>query len=342
MEAPGDWMAAAIASAADQAPMPMTLIPDVVPGRVLQVDGDYLAYFMAGNDDTTIDTARANALRRILNFKEMAGAEKCFLHLTGMASNKAERYLIASVKPYQGKRSGNKPKNWEALRDWLESYDGPHFKPYIWGDREADDGMALLQYTYHTKGTPELIVSCTRDKDMRQYGGLHLGWMDYMLVTVDWQAYSHVDHDGLLYGHAWLWQQSLQGDSVDDIPGLPQYLKPNGKYGLMGEKTAIKFLEAATSDEEAFQVVSKLYGAKYLGLWGEMLAEQLMLLWLRRDPAATLMNFLEHLRLDRTTDNFRDLYEGAQAVCARVRAAKEQVLEIENRANRASETAALS
>lgn len=334
-----DWLAAAVAAAAGANPMPMTDLPSLVPGRVLHVDGDYLAYFMAGNAETDVGTARRNALQRIINFKDMCGADKCLLHLTAPGSTKADRYLIASVKPYQGKRSGEKPKNWAALRDFLESYQGKEFKPYIWGDREADDGMALLMN--HAKDR-ELAVSCTRDKDMRQYSGLHLGWMDYMLVDVPAGAFRHVDHAGLLYGHAWLWQQSLQGDSVDDIPGLPKYLKANGKYGLMGEKTAASFLESATCDEEAFQVVAKLYGGKWLGLWGEMLAEQLMLLWLRKDPKASMLNFLDHLDLDRSTDNYAELCAGAKLIVSRVQQAKEAVNEIDKRATTACSITATS
>lgn len=334
-----DWLADAINAAADSEPVPLTVIPDVVPGRTLNLDGDYLAYFMAGNDETSLGTAVRNALQRIINFKEMSGSEKCTLHLTDGSSDKAGRYLIASLQPYQANREGSvKPKNWAGLRAFLEQ-PNEHFTPKIWYDREADDGMALAQYIAFVKKFQHLSVSGTRDKDMRQYGGLHIGWMDYVMVEVPWDAFRLDDHNGLWYGHAWLWAQCLQGDSVDGIPGLPKYLKENGKYGLMGDKTAAKFLDSATSDEEAFRVVAKLYGGKWLGMWGEMLAEQLMLLWLRRDEAAHPMDFLRHLRLDRSTDNFKDLAAGAVMVMQRMAAAKEQIREIEERANRASSPA---
>jgi len=324
------WLAAAVQTASAKAPMPLTVMPDVVKGRVLSLDGDYLAYFMAGNDNTDIGTARRNALRRIIQFKEMCGAEKCILNLTASGSNKALRYLIATVRPYQDNRDGaTRPKNWAALRDYLESYDGDVFKPNIWTDREADDGMALLQWHYHKRGQAHLIVSCTRDKDMRQYGGLHLGWIDFVLVEVPWGTFRQYDHADILYGHCWFWEQCLQGDSVDGIPGLPRYMKPNGKTGLMGAKTAAKCLAAADSDEEAFQVVAVLYGGTYLGLWGEMLAEQLMLLWLRRDAKADPLNFLEHLDLDKTTDNYKDLHDGALTIVARIKASLAEVARLE-------------
>ncbi|WYW04125.1 RNaseH [Pseudomonas phage vB_PpuP-Luke-3] len=329
------WLAAAVQAASAEAPMPLTVVPDVVKGRVLSLDGDYLAYFMAGNDDTDIGTARRNALSRIIQFKEMSGSEKCILNLTASGSNKALRYLIATVRPYQANRDGStRPKNWAALRDFLESYDGDVFKPNIWTDREADDGMALLQTHYHDRGLGHLIVSCTRDKDMRQYGGLHLGWVDFILVEVKWKEFRWYDHDEKLYGTCWLWEQSLQGDSVDGIPGLPKYIKPNAKMGLMGEKTAAKLLADCKNDQEAFEVVAVLYGGFYLGLWGEMLAEQLMLLWLRRDAKADPLNFLSNLALDKTTDNYKELEAGAKTIMTRVNAALEAVREIEERAAR--------
>lgn len=308
--------------------MPLATYVPVVPGRVLHLDGDYLAYFMAGNEDTDPGTARRNALQRILNFKEMSGSEKCLLHLTATGSSKADRYLIASVKPYQGKRGPGKPKNWASLRDFLEGYQGPEFKPHQWGDREADDGMALMMHTAITRGQYELAVSCTRDKDMRQYPGRHLGWTDYMLVDVPVGEYRVVDHADLLYGHAWYWQQCLQGDGVDDIPGLPRYMSTPSKSALIGEKTAEKFLASATCDEEAFQIVVQLYSGWYLD-WPEHLAEQMSLLWLRRGADAHCLDFLRHLKLDHTTDNFKDFARGCQDLVRRVREAKEAVRAIE-------------
>ena len=320
------------AEAADNA-MPMTLIPDVVRGRVINIDGDYLAYFMAGNDETDIGTARRNAISRIQTYKEMSGAERCVLHLTGSGSHKAWRYLLATVKPYQGQRSGAKPKNWAALRDYLESYTGDLMKVHVWGDREADDGMAWFQWHQLCKGNIELSVSCTRDKDMRQYPGWHINWMTYQMTFVPPDAFAVIGEDELLYGHAWLWQQVLQGDAVDNIPGLESYMKPNGKKGPMGEKTAEAALEGCTSDEEAFQRCAVLYGGTYLGLWGERMAEQLCLLWLRRDPKAEPLNFLRHLKLDHSTDNFKDLLDGSLEVAKRIQRALDEVAALEKKAH---------
>ncbi len=278
--------------------MPMTLVPEKVPGRVLNLDGDYLAYFMAGNDDTDIGTARRNSIQRISNFMEMAGCTKCVMNLTATGSTKADRWLIGTTRPYQGQRSGAKPKNWQGLRDFFESYQGDAFKPRLWWDREADDGMAMLQHYQVANDKQELIVTATRDKDMRQYPGWHINWVSYLMTWVEPGAFEVLGADGLLYGHKWFWQQTLQGDGVDNIPGLEAYRKDNGLIGKMGEKTAEKYLAKATNDQEAFNAVAKLYEGYYGDVWACRLLEQMELLWLRRGTDPGLGDWMNHLKID--------------------------------------------
>lgn len=325
------WLADALAKAGDEQAMPLSgPIPAVVPRRVLSLDGDYLAYFMAGNDDTDAGTARRNALARIEQFREMAGCVGTVMHLSASGGTKADRFLIATSKPYQGNRDGAKrPKNWAALREFFESYKGKSFTPKIWWDREADDGMAYMQAKAIAEGRQDEVVTCTRDKDMRQYPGWHINWMTYQLHWVDPSSFSVVGPDDLLYGHKWFWLQCLHGDTADAIPGLPSYIAPNGKKKPVGEVTANQLLADVTSDEEAFQKLAVLYGGTFLGEWGEKLAEQMLLLWLRRDKDATYGDCLRHLKLDRSTDNFKDLLQGFLAIKQRVEQMKAEVLAIE-------------
>lgn len=291
-------MEAAINAASAEQAMPMTLVPAKVPGRVLNLDGDYLAYFMAGNDDTDIGTARRNSIQRILNLMEMTGSTKCVMNLTATGSTKADRWLIATTRPYQGQRAGARPKNWAGLRSFFEGYQGDVFKPRLWWDREADDGMAMLQHYQMAHGKGDLIVTATRDKDMRQYPGWHVGWVDYMMQWVGPEEFAVSGHDGKLFGHKWFWQQCLQGDSVDNIPGLERWLKPNGKIDKMGEKTAEKALANATTDQQAFDVVAKLYEGYYGDVWDVRLLEQMELLWLRRGTDPGVADWINHLQID--------------------------------------------
>src|SRR5690554_910465 len=267
--------------------------PIAVEGRTLLVDGDYLAYYAAGNDETSPGRARQNALEKIDAFKALSGCDRVVLHLTASASNKGWRYVAATVKPYQGQRDGGRrPKNWRSLRDWLETYSGSAFKVKTWTDREADDGMA-----YHSKVLgPGLAVIATADKDMRMFPGIHIDWKTYDLTVLDHREYRLVGANGKLYGHAWFWQQMLQGDTADNIPGLPKYVKPNGKLGPLGEKTAEKLLAETEDNAGGYRVVSELYYGFYgddpdYG-WEDALAEQAILLWMREDRAASIFDWL--------------------------------------------------
>lgn len=316
------WMKAAVGQAAAQTSHdnPVTA-PPPVKGRVLVLDGDYLAYYAAGNDDTEPGLARRNALDKIEAFRALSGAERVVIHLTASGASKGDRFIAATVKPYQGQRDkGRKPKNWHALRAWLETYQGPVFKTKVWYDREADDGMA-----YHAAVLGWMLaVIASADKDMRMYPGIHVDWQTYAITHSQPGCFrTENEITGKLFGHAWFWQQMLQGDTADHIPGLPKYRKPNGTLGLLGEKTAAKLLADATNDAEALDVVAELYR----GYWGEdkeydwadALAEQATLLWMREDKHAKSddwlrtvdPNHMHHSSLRRAADTLNERIDEA-------------------------------
>lgn len=255
--------------------------PPVVPGSVLDLDGDYLAYYAAGGDDKSPGEARRDAIDRIELLKRRSGAERVLMHLSAQACNKAHRYVIATVKPYQGKRGGKHPKNWAFLREVFETYSGPAFTPKIWLDREADDGIAMCS----TRGNRMIGM---RDKDSQMLAGLHVDWLTFELIRVnpgDWEV---VGQNGKVYGLKWFYLQLLQGDYVDNIPGVPLL---HGKK--CADKTAAKHLAATTGKVDAYALVQAAYKAHYGALWADALAEQAGLLWLRTDAKATIANVLE-------------------------------------------------
>jgi len=273
---------AKIAQAATDKPQfgPGTL-PAAIPGRVVHIDGDYLAYYASGNDRCEPGRARRNTMERIETIRSMSGAESVVLHLSAAACTKANRYLIATVKPYQGQRTGRKPKNWAYLRDVMEHYEGPLFRPKVWVTREADDGMAYCAATAD-------VAICTRDKDMRMLPGVHVDWLNYCLVHVPRGAYDVVGPDGLQFGLKWFYLQLLQGDSADNIPGLPQLF---GKD--CGPKTAEKYLADTATAEDAYDRVQTAYADHYGEAWADALVEQAGLLWLRSDAQASIANVAE-------------------------------------------------
>lgn len=272
-------LASLIAQAAESSPQfGAGVFPATVPGLVMHLDGDYLAYYAAGNDDCEPARARHNAFDRIELMRLRSGAESVRLHLSASGCTKAHRYLIATVKKYQGQRSGRKPKNWAYLREVLEHYEGPRFTPKVWVTREADDGIAYCSHQGKS-------VIATRDKDMRMLPGWHINWMDFTVTEVPPGAYDVMGVDGLQYGSKWFFLQLLQGDTADNIPGLPKL------FGQQcGEARAEKYLAGTTDAAQAQDRVEAAYQDHYGSAWVDALVEQAALLWLRTDAQATIRN----------------------------------------------------
>jgi DNA polymerase-1 len=270
------WMTAAAQQVADSSPHMRSALP-VVEGRVIHVDGDMIAYWAGGGEDMPIDVSRRIAANKIEAMREYAGAASVVLHLTAASSTKADRFMIATQKPYQGQRkSGRKPKNWGYLREWMEAYTGPAFRVKLWATREADDGLAFFAYHYNGQH-----VIATKDKDMRMLPGWHIDWDTMELFFVPMHAFDVV-HKEKQYGHKWFWLQMLQGDTADNIPGLP-------KWGGVpcGEVKASKLLDGVETNDAAFDIVSMGYDLHYADGWQDAMLEQALLLWLRTDRHAT-------------------------------------------------------
>jgi DNA polymerase-1 len=267
-----EWLRKAAARVAEQIP-DATPMDDVVPGRTVMVDGDYLCYFASGGDEMRVDISRRVFVDRLHAVRELTGAEKVELHLSARASTKGERYLIATTQPYQGHRHGRKPKNWEAVREFAETVDEDRMraKRIEWWDREADDGLAAATLSARDPVTSYVIH--TADKDMRMLPGLHLAWTDYARTEVPKGAYEVIGpYDGKVYGTKWFWMQMLMGDTADHIPGLWK----------VGEGKALKWLAGTTCNAEAYEVVTAKYQEFKGETWADYFVEQAELLWLRK------------------------------------------------------------
>lgn len=246
----------------------------ILHGRTLYLDGDGLAYYCAGNDETTPAEARARCRDKVEAMLKASGAEKLLILLTGSGGHKGHRYAVARIKPYQGQRSNsNRPKNWQALRTMLELGDfGPVHIDY---DREADDRFG--QYGH---AAPDLTVHGTQDKDMRMVPGWHIDWKDNQIFYLAPDQFAAVWKDKL-YGEKWFWHQMLHGDPTDNIPGLPR------AYGkLCGPVTAAKMLDEAANREQAFGIVARAYHSHYGDRFFTEMVEQGVLLWMRRGDKA--------------------------------------------------------
>lgn len=262
-------------------PIPHAKAPQPTEGLVLHVDGDFAAYNCAGNDDTCPGQARLNVLDKVAGLKLVTGATKVIMHLTDPASHKGHRYIAAQAKPYQGQRKGGrKPVNWQHLRDYMTAYDGDVFTPKVWLTREADDGIAYVAHNAALHG--KLHAIATADKDMRMLPGRHVVWTTREIIDVPLGTFEMVGPDEKVYGHKWFWLQMIQGDTADNIPGIPR----------MGEVAARTLLTGITNNQGAYERVAGAYHNVYPDSWAEKLVEQASLLWLRTDRHADIRDFL--------------------------------------------------
>ncbi|UZV39751.1 exonuclease [Xanthomonas phage NED111] len=276
-------LSALMAAAGERSPMPVQVVRQHNPRVIAHVDGDYMAYFAAGSENCSAGDARRNVLSRCAQLKHVSGAGKIVMHLTHAASTKGDRFLAATTQPYQGQRqAGRKPNNWAFLREWMETYEGDAFTPKIWLTREADDGIAYVNEgaaLHHNI----LHVVHSADKDMRMFCGVHVDWDGYDITEVPLGAYDIVGENGLQYGHKWFWMQMLHGDSADHIPGLPD----------VGKVTAETLLFGTKDNAEAAMLVRGKYSEVLGSDWRKTFAEQAVLLWMRTDRDAELLDVLK-------------------------------------------------
>lgn len=286
------------------------IYPEMVPGRTVHIDGDYLCYFAAGGDEMPAGAARSTAKDRIEKVRLITGSEFAIVHLTGRTSSKGDRFFIAKETPYQGQRTGKKPKNWNVVRDYLENYDGDKFTVKVWNTREADDGAA---YCCEASGGRDACHS--RDKDWRMFAGVHCNWVTYELCEVPPGAFHVVGSDGEDYGHYFFWFQMLAGDTADHIPGLRG----------TGKGAAKRLLAGCDSNADAFAVVVSCYRKKRPDDWQDFFVEQAALLWMRRGRLAEIDDFLSII-----PDGNEWVAESVARLTARVEAEKDELAEVLN------------
>lgn len=253
----------AVAEAASKQSSPIAIYPDTVEGQVLCIDGDFLAYWASAVAKEDGNLLRFLITNKVLDLKAYTGSTAVEMHLTTAWSNKADRYAISSLygtKLYQTNRKGaSKPALWQLARDILEGYDGHMYTPVLWGDREADDGV-------YKRSCEQRIAIASKDKDFRQFNGLHINWDTFELVDVrdangtDWLKLST---DGkTYYGYGWFLMQMLQGDTADHIAGVGK-IEVNGKQVACGEVRARNAIIEWDTPAEAEVAVIEAYIRRY-------------------------------------------------------------------------------
>jgi hypothetical protein len=192
------------------------------------------------------------------------------------------RFDIAKKKPYKGTRKENKPWHYDNLTVYLRDVLGAQEVSIL----EADDRLAIDHLS--SQGS---TVLCSRDKDLKQVPGWFYSWELGLQPSwgPDW-----ITKEGSLKftpadpsrkrpakltgtGLSWFYAQVLIGDSVDNIPGLPN----------TGPVAAFEELNGLTPQEQ-LQAVCGLYRDHYRDwtmegtAFKEALLEQGRLCWLTR------------------------------------------------------------
>lgn len=262
------------------------VLPDPVPGRVVHIDADFLAYQCSaekadGSDQKTFDDMKHNAGIAVNTFKLLAGATDVHLHLTPSGSDKGRRYELAIQKEYQGNRVDKpKPRYLHIMRDYLaNAFTGTnHFLC------EADDGMSSNQYTALESGTGALSIIASKDKDLNQVPGLHLDWDTGCIHEADTfgEVYLRVRPSGTKvlsgYGQKFFWAQMLAGDSADNIQGLPKLVGHFLNIFSPTAKTtaAQQLISALQETDSKYKSAQKLLAERKAGLCGPVLVNDIM------------------------------------------------------------------
>ena len=160
------------------------------------IDGDIVVYRGAASaeeDDVWIALARADQM--IQDILADTGATSYGVYLTG--SGNFRREIAPS---YKANRPDNRPKHWEAVREFLIT----NHKAVMCNGYEADDELGVQQ-----DKMGETTVICSIDKDLLQIPGRHYNFVKKIAQSIT-----------LDQGLKFLYLQSLIGDRSDNIFGV--------------------------------------------------------------------------------------------------------------------------
>lgn len=167
------------------------------------------------------------------------------------------RDKIATIQPYKGNRdSAHKPKYYNEIKDYLIDV----WHAYEVHGQESDDAIGIEQFDNSDKYT--VIVST--DKDMDGIPGWHFNWVQNRLYYMT-----------LKDANLFFYRQMLEGDRVDNIPGIKG----------IGKIRATQLIENCGNDPERVkEEVIRLYKEQYGTDWDKAMWEVSNLLYIRRKP----------------------------------------------------------
>lgn len=263
-----------------------TTIP--VTDTVLLLDADQFVY-KAASTVKRLDTAVRRFYQLVLEELFFTGAKEVRAYITPSDNFKCGRFLLPTVKPYQGQRATREEIPLKApLKAHLianpHEYAAQGIEIIFDYFNEADDRIIEDSIAFGERG----LVS-SFDKDMNLCRGPkwspELGTVD----TID-DAYGWIDYDksrGKVIGHglAFMFAQCLMGDSADNVAGLTKYKGKN-----IGPAGAYEFLKDCTTEKEAANKVVAAYAEINQNFLAEMEC-----LFLRRSPDDSAFKYIHSL-----------------------------------------------
>lgn len=172
---------------------------------------------------------------------------------------------VATIAPYKGNRSSEKPTYFEQIRQYLVE----EWNAYKVEDQEVDDEVGCRLTELEALGAPVVIVS--PDKDLDQFPGHHYSYKANVAYDVE-----------PVEAYQFFYEQTLTGDASDNIKGAWRC----GARKAKDIMTAIAHLD----EEEIWSAVVNVYeesmglnNCPYAGMPAEMVAlENAQLVYMRR------------------------------------------------------------
>lgn len=195
------------------------------------IDGDILIYRIGFSSE---DIPERLALFRLRDyFDEIQSKLLIKGYKTYITSNDKSNYRFAIDPEYKGNRKAEKPKHYDALRDYLENEEA--FNAEMVYGKEADDAIGIHAHTFKTKKD---FIILSLDKDLNQIAGWHYNF-------VKKKKYYLNELSGLRF----FYKQILMGDNADNIKGI---------IGI-GEVLANKLIDPLSKESEMYKVVKHIY-----------------------------------------------------------------------------------
>jgi hypothetical protein len=198
----------------------------------------------------------------IAAIEDKYGQSEVHIFLSG---KKNFRDSLAVTKPYKGNRSDTpKPVHYEAIGDYLRAVRGA----VETSGHEADDEIGIRAVEAKERQQEYIVVS--NDKDLDQIAGKHYDWIKKEFYTVSPKE-----------AKTQFYLQVLQGDSTDNIPGLPGIGPSKAAAALEGLKSPAEMME------KCIELYMYRHSPKEPSFPASYLEEQANLVYILKKPGET-------------------------------------------------------